>query len=164
MPAPPIKTSSLRHTLLPMALVACALYPLFAARADLPATNSVETATNAPSLDAKHLYALGAIETGNNDREVGAAGEISRFQISPAVWKSYSESTNYQDTKTAEAVARMHWNFLAKYFTEKTGRAPDDFDMYVMWNTRLRYYARKEISPRNISPVGRDRAQRDRKS
>ena len=130
------------------------------ARADLSPANSAGATNSAPALDEKRLYALGAIETGNNDYEVGAAGEISRYQINPAVWKSYSDSTDYQDPKIAQAVARRHWNYLAKYFTEKTGRAPDDFDMYVLWNTRHGYYARKEFSPRLLSPVVRDRAQR----
>lgn len=129
-------------------------------RAEITPTNAVDVTKSAPALDEKRLFALGAIETGNNDREVGAAGEISRFQINPAVWKSYSDSRSYQDPKVAEVVARQHWASLAKYFTEKTGRAPDDFDMYVLWNTRFGYYARKEFSPRLLSPVVRDRAQR----
>jgi hypothetical protein len=149
-----------RNALLLAAVSALALCLSSSAQADLVSTNAVDSTNAAPPLDAKRLYALGAIETGNNDREVGAAGEISRFQISPAVWKNYSESTAYQDPKVAETVVRLHWNFLAKYFTEKTGRAPDDFDMYVLWNTRHGYYARKQFSPQLLSPAVRDRAQR----
>src|ERR1700744_5210994 len=43
------------------------------------------------NLDAKRLYALGMIETGNDDGAIGLAGEISRYQLSPSVWKCYSK-------------------------------------------------------------------------
>ena len=160
MPARPIQRSIFRHipVLAAVAMVAVCLSP--DARADSGVTNAAGSTESSPPLNAKRLYALGAIETNNNDSEVGAAGEVSRFQISPLVWKSYSKSTNYEDPKVAEEVARRHWSFLAKYFTEKTGRAPDDFDMYVLWNTRLGYYAHKGFSQQLVSKAVRDRAQR----
>src|SRR5258708_6108474 len=69
------------------------------ARATLPALDPVlappAQTTYVP--DAKRLYALGMIETGNNDREIGGAGEISRYQIHPIVWKSYSKSLDYSN-------------------------------------------------------------------
>lgn len=127
-----------------------------------PGTNTV---VNAPTesistLDAKRLFALGMIETGNNDREIGAAGEVSRYQIHPAVWKVYSPSMDYTNPDISLQVARQHWAYLAQYFREKAGRKPEDFDMYVLWNTRHGYYARKEFSRQQISPVVHDRAQR----
>ena len=67
---------------------------------------------------------------------------------------------DYQNTEVAVQVARLHWTFLAAYFKEKTGRAPDDYDMYVMWNTRHGYYARRGFSKRLISPVVQERSQR----
>src|SRR2546426_8121216 len=41
--------------------------------------------------------ALGMIESGNNDRAVGRAGEISRYQIKKNVWRKYSSSSRYSD-------------------------------------------------------------------
>jgi len=111
-------------------------------------------------LDAKRLDALGMIETGNNDREIGGAGEISRYQIHPVVWKSYSKSLDYSNPEVALQVARQHWSYLANYFKTRTGREPGDFDMYVLWNTRYGYYARKGFSQTQISPIVQDRAQR----
>jgi len=132
------------------------------ARATLPTLDPVLTppaqATFVP--DAKRLYALGMIETGNNDREIGGAGEISRYQIHPIVWKSYSKSLDYSNPDVSLQVARQHWSYLANYFKAKTGREPDDFDMYVLWNTRYGYYARRGFSQTQISPVVQDRAQR----
>jgi hypothetical protein len=113
-----------------------------------------------PVLDTKRLFALGMIETGNNDWMVGSAGEVSRYQLSPAVWKSYSKSYEYRNPEVSLQVARQHWLYLATYFKEKTGRVPTDFDMYVLWNTRYGYYAHKSFSKRLISPVVQDRAQR----
>lgn len=110
--------------------------------------------------DAKRLNALGMIETGNDDRGIGGMGEISRYQIQPAIWKNYSKSDDYWDPGVSVEVARQHWAYLVGYYRQKTGREPTDFDMYVLWNTRLGYYATKGFSPAKISPVVRDRAQR----
>ena len=113
-----------------------------------------------PPLDEQRLFALGMIETGNRDGEVGKAGEVSRYQILPTVWKAYSRRADYLNTQAAVEVARQHWTWLAGYFLEKTGRQPSDFDMYVMWNTRFGYYARRGFSTARLEPVVRDRAQR----
>jgi len=113
-----------------------------------------------PELDSRRLNALGMIETGNDDRAIGAAGEVSRYQLAPPVWKSYSSSSDYRNPAISLQVARLHWNHLAAYFKEKTGRMPEDFDMYVLWNTRYGYYAHYNFSHRQVSAIVRDRAQR----
>jgi hypothetical protein len=116
--------------------------------------------TNATLLDEKRLFALGMIETGNDDRGVGPAGEISRYQIHPTVWKNYSGSREYRNPDVAHLVACQHWNYLTNYFRERTGRGPTDFDMYVLWNTRFGFYARKNFNPQRLPPLVGDRAQR----
>lgn len=127
--------------------------------AAVPAANPPVT-NQAPPLDEKRLYALGMIETGNNDWEVGAAGEISRYQIDPNIWKTYSAKSDYRDPEAAMRVARQHWAWLAGYFHDKTGRQPTDFDMYVMWNTKYGYYAKRGFVPEKLSANVRNRAQR----
>ncbi len=117
-------------------------------------------ATGSPVLDANRLFALGMIETGNDDRGIGRAGEISRYQIHPLVWKAYSNSRDYKNPGVALGVARQHWAALSNYFKEKTAREPDDFDMYVLWNTRYGYYAAKGFDPRRLPRIISDRAQR----
>jgi hypothetical protein len=111
-------------------------------------------------VDERRLFALGMIESGNDDRGVGAAGEISRYQIQPSVWKTYSVSRRYQEPDIARSVACQHWQHLAEYFHQKTGREPSDFDMYVLWNTRFGYYASRSFDPRLIHLSVRDRASR----
>jgi hypothetical protein len=113
-----------------------------------------------PALDAKRLFALGMIETGNDDGEIGAAGEVSRYQIHPMVWKAYSRRMDYRNTALAIEVARQHWAKLAAYFVEKAGRQPGDFDMYVLWNTKFGYYARRGFLPERLAAKVRDRAER----
>ena len=108
----------------------------------------------------KLFIALGMIESGNDDRGVGRAGEVSRYQIHPSIWKNYSESQDYQNPELALQVARQHWNHLANYFRARAGREATPFDMYVLWNTRFGHYARKGFDQTRLSPVIRERAQR----
>jgi hypothetical protein len=130
-----------------------------------------ETVTPAPSkrvhvpdhagvLNNARQYALGMIETGNNDGAIGGLGEVSRYQIMPSVWKHYSTSRSYRNLDVATEVARQHWTSLYEYFKNKTEREPTNFDMYVLWNTRHGHYAAKEFTPARLNPVIRDRAQR----
>lgn len=111
-------------------------------------------------LDHRRRFALGMIETGNNDHEVGRAGEVSRYQIMPTVWKHYTRSRNYTNPAISTEVARQHWAALYGYFKRMTNREPSDFDLYVLWNTRYGYYARKGFNPARLNRVVRDRARR----
>src|SRR6266536_2361962 len=110
--------------------------------------------------DSKLLFALGMIESGNDDRGVGRAGEVSRYQIHPSVWKAYSTSTDYRNPKVSAQVASQHWNHLTDYFRKAAGREPTPFDMYVLWNTRFGHYARNGFDPGRLSSILRDRAHR----
>ena len=100
------------------------------------------------------------IETGNNDNEIGGAGEVSRYQIMPSVWKHYNDSRRYQDPGISLTVAQQHWLTLYATFKKQAHREPSDFDMYVLWNTRYGYYASKGFKPGRLNTTVRDRAQR----
>src|SRR5947207_4904963 len=127
------------------------------ARANPPESNGAFMLSN---FDARVFFALGMIESGNNDRGIGIAGEVSRYQIQPAVWRNYSESRDYRNPEVSLQVARHHWNYLTNYFRDKAGREPTSFDMYVLWNTRFGYYDRKGFEPERLAPLVRGRAQR----
>jgi len=146
-PQPPVSAPIIRTT--------SAAAPTVLAQS-LPPVDSHKPAV----LDSRRLFALGAIETGNNDNEIGQAGEVSRYQIMPSVWKHYSHSSYYDNPQVSRAVAQQHWSSLRASFKKKTGREPDNFDMYVMWNTCYGYYASKGFQPSRLDPVVRDRAQR----
>jgi hypothetical protein len=151
-------------------MVAPALFVLWNAHANssnrvgtemvVPARSNPILRDRASDLSPRRCFALGMIETGNNDREIGGAGEVSRYQIMPAVWRNYSRSGDYQNPRASLEVARRHWGYLHDYFKERTGREPDDFDMYVLWNTRFGYYASRGFTPARLQPVVRDRAAR----
>lgn len=136
------------------------------ARTDVPVNSeqqklpAIAPSDHAGMLTTPRLFALGMIETGNNDSAIGGLGEVSRFQIMPSVWKHYNSSRSYRNLNVATEVARQHWRSLYDYFKEKSDREPTDFDMYVLWNTRYGYYASKGFEPVRLSPVVRDRAQR----
>jgi hypothetical protein len=127
-----------------------------------PVAARVSTPTSASSalLNARHRFALGMIETANNDWEIGGAGEVSRYQIMPSVWKHYSASRSYQDPDVSLEVAQQHWTALHTFFKQQAHREPTDFDMYVLWNTRYGYYASRGFNPAHLNLTVRDRAQR----
>jgi len=123
-------------------------------------TNLTEENAPATRAETNLFFALGMIESGNDDRGIGKAGEVSRYQIHPAVWKLYSESRDYQNHEVSLLVARQHWTYLTNYFREKTGRTPTPFDMYVLWNTKFGHYAKLGFNPTRLNRVVQDRAER----
>jgi hypothetical protein len=134
-------------------------YPVAATR--ISSVDARETSiTCAGELNDTRQFALGMIETGNEDGAVGRLGEVSRYQIMPSVWKHYSTSRNYRNPEVSAEVARLHWSTLYDYFKKQTEREPTDFDMYVLWNTRHGYYASRGFSPPQLNSTIRDRAQR----
>ena len=115
---------------------------------------------NSSDVGNKLFFALGMIESGNDDHGIGRAGEVSRYQIHPRVWKNYSGSREFENPEVSLQVAHQHWNHLTNYFRAKAGHEPTSFDMYVLWNTRFGYYARNGFDPGRLASVVRDRAQR----
>jgi len=152
-----VKSAKLCHPVLSGFLAMLVLCLAASAQANEVQPDNV---AGSPILDANRLFALGMIETGNDDRGVGRAGEISRYQIHPVVWRAYSKSRDYQNPEAALEVARQHWAALSNYFKDKTAREPSDFDMYVLWNTRYGYYAGKGFDPQRLPRLVSDRAQR----
>jgi hypothetical protein len=120
---------------------------------------------NAPSslLEPETIqWALAQIESGHfryPDTTQGSSGEISRFQIMPAVWRAYSRSRSYSDPKVAWAVARKILEERQNSFMGSTGRHPTPFDLYVMWN-KPGLYKRLDFNRKRLPPRVRDAAER----
>ena len=74
--------------------------------------------------------ALSMIESGNNDRAVGARGEISRFQIRPELWPGGNPRIA---NEAMEAARELMLPRLAE-FRLSHGRLPTDTEFYVLWN------------------------------
>ena len=106
------------------------------------------------------LEAIGMIESGNNDRAVGRAGEVSRYQIKPSVWQQYSRTPAYRNVTVSAQVAEKYLASLEANFRARTGRAPGDFDLYVLWNAGPAYYQRIGFSSGRVHRVIRERADR----
>lgn len=83
---------------------------------------------NAPAMD--RWTALAMLESGGDDRTVGRAGEISRYQIRRDLWPG----GNPLDTRVALANARCIMSAREAAFEQSHGRAPDDFEFYILWN------------------------------
>lgn len=86
------------------------------------------------SFGMDRIAALSMIETGDNDRMVGRAGEISRYQILKREWRSVTNSTRYADPETAKAVALQLLDRRVQSFKAVFNRPPTDFEIYGLWN------------------------------
>jgi hypothetical protein len=74
--------------------------------------------------------ALAMLESGDDDCSVGRAGEVSRFQIRPELWPGGDP----HDTRIALTNAQLIMSPRIAAFEQSHGRAPDDFEFYVLWN------------------------------
>ena len=79
--------------------------------------------------------ALSQIETRDNDSAVGAAGEISRYQVKPRLWHRYARSdADWRDPAVALAAAQQIMRERCSGFERSYNRQPSDFEFYVLWN------------------------------
>ncbi len=106
------------------------------------------------------LEAISMLESGNNDRAIGGAGEVSRYQIMPRVWRAYTSARTYDNVELSTLVAYRHLAYLERVYRNATGREPSDFDRYVLWNAGPTYYARVRFSSARVHSVIRERALR----
>jgi hypothetical protein len=79
------------------------------------------------------MAALSMLETGNNDRVVGSAGEISRYQILKSEWSTVTNSHSYADPRIASAVTRQLLARRLDDFRAIYHREPTDFEFYGLW-------------------------------
>ena len=84
--------------------------------------------TNAVAMD--RWTALALVESGGDDHVIGRVGEISRYQIRPELWPG----GNPLDNRVALVNARRIMSARVAAFERSHGRAPDDFEFYVLWN------------------------------
>lgn len=87
----------------------------------------------APAMD--RWAALAELESNNNDNALGSAGEVSRYQMRPDIWRRYAP-TNADWRNPAEAlpVAKQIMHGRLVEFQRTFGRSPTDFEFYILWN------------------------------
>jgi hypothetical protein len=103
--------------------------------------------------------ALAIIESARDDRAVGQAGEVSRYQIMPYVWRQYSNSRDYTNHKVARRVAEAHLAWLKTQYRNEFGVEPSETDLCLMWNTGFEGFKRR-LETHSWSPALRRRAER----
>ena len=79
--------------------------------------------------------ALAQIESGNDDRAIGPAGEVSRYQIKPELWRRYAAADNdWTNPSHALSVARQAMRDRCAAFERTMLRPPTDTEFYILWN------------------------------
>jgi hypothetical protein len=106
------------------------------------------------SFGMDRLAALSMIETGNNDRMVGRAGEISRYQILKREWRSVTNSTRYADPETARSVTLTLLDRRLRAFQSVYNRQPTNLEFYALWN------APGQVLQGRVSPTVAERCRR----
>ena len=106
------------------------------------------------------LEAISMIETGDHDMAVGKAGEVSRYQLMPKTWRHYTTARAYTNPAFAQQVARQHLSVLEASFRARAGRDATDFELYVVWNAGLNYYAKMGFDANRVHHSIRERAER----
>src|SRR5436190_23121739 len=97
------------------------------------------------------LAELSMIETGNNDRMIGRAGEISRYQILKREWRSVTNSVSYTDPETARQVTLILLERRVQSFRSVFNRPPTHFEFYALWN------APAQVLGGRVSPIVAER-------
>ena len=101
------------------------------------------------------LRSLADFESGGNDHAVGTHGEVSRYQILPALWRQHSFGSP-TDPVEARQVAIVIWRARFLEFHRMNFRPPTNQEAYALWNApgaMGRGYAW-------LSPVVRERCER----
>lgn len=89
----------------------------------------------------------------------GGSGEVSRFQIMPAVWRRYSKSREYDNPEVAWAVAQRILADRTADFRTTTGRDPSALELYLLWNKPGHFEAQGYLASQ-VKADYRQRAQR----
>lgn len=111
------------------------------------------------------LAALSQIESGDNDNAIGRSGEVTRYQIMPALWFSgigknrnaitgrFISPTNKQMADIAAVALMMD---RENRFWNINHRVPTDFEWYLLWHRPAIYLSKNR--PARSREI--DRAQR----
>jgi hypothetical protein len=106
------------------------------------------------------LAALGQIESGDNDRAVGAKGEITRYQMLPLVWHVYRRGPkDPQNPAHAVVVAESVLRTRVGDFRWRTEREPSHQEVYALWNAPGAF-AHSGYRLASLRPVVRERCER----
>ena len=83
-------------------------------------------------MQASLLPALSYIESRHRDKARGRAGEVSRYQVMPYVWREY-KGRNPRDKAEADRVALRILTDRTARFTALRKRPPTTAETYLLW-------------------------------
>ncbi len=137
------------------------------ARMKSTAAKPVQESAGQARLAPAHIKsALAQVESGASrdgpclaDHMRGRYREVSRYQILPAVWRSYTARQDYSNPTSSWHVARRILADRARWFHSETRREPTAFDLYVIWHAPGRYRA-AGFSPTRVASIIADRGRR----
>lgn len=89
----------------------------------------------------------------------GRAGEVSRFQIMPDVWRSYSQSSDYTNPDVAWTVAARILDDRIGQFRSSTNREPTALEVYLLWN-KPGHFESAAFDVEKVRTLYRSRAER----
>ena len=114
----------------------------------------------APATTSALFSALGQLETGDNDHATGAAHEVSRFQITPPVWRQYASTLPLSSASNPVTA----WNVVCAAMAERVARfeakyqrPPTVLEWYVLYSRPAVFLG---DGARHLSSAERDRAER----
>jgi len=114
-----------------------------------------------PLRDALAMFESGATTPRQSSADFvrGGSGEISRFQILPAVWREHSSSRAHTDPEVAWDVAKRILDDRIQRFQSATARTATPMEMYLLWN-KPGHFAQTGFEVARVRPLYRERAQR----
>src|SRR5256885_12645318 len=114
-----------------------------------------------PLSDALAMFESGATQPNRcgADRKRGNNGEVSRYQIMPAVWRQYSRTFEFEDPKAAWSVAECILTSRMQWFRDSTRRDPTSLEIYLLWN-KPGHFKAVNFEVKRVNARYKERAQR----
>lgn len=107
------------------------------------------------------LTALRMIESGDNPKAVGKAGERTAYQILPSTWKQYADKGMRMSIKAhADIVASRILTHQRTQFLGIARRLPQRAEVYAMWNLGFNGFKRRGFDIARCPRVTQDAAMR----
>jgi hypothetical protein len=108
--------------------------------------------------------ALSELETGSNPKAIGAKGEITEYQILPAIWAAECRAvrlpaSGYRNRELAWRITHRLLNRRVGAFVNATRRSPTPREIYALWNAPGAF-AETGYKWDRLSPVVKERCQR----
>ena len=120
----------------------------------------------APLLIEAHtnnVCAIAMIESGDDMKAVGAAGERTAWQIMPSTWRAYTkpgEKLRMTSRTDAFVIATRIYTHNEVRFVTAHGRRPAAWEVYAMWNLGWDGFKRRGFDLARCPRVTRDAAMR----